>query len=83
MQLPGGAALLCANDPTLRAVVRRTAGLLSECLSQPDSAAADSFQRNVAAAIAPFNVAGLCDPGVRNMYRYTAVTARTPTATTF
>jgi hypothetical protein len=30
------------------------------------------FQNDVAQAIAPYNIAGLCDPSVRNMYRYTA-----------
>lgn len=30
------------------------------------------FASHVCRQIAPYNIAGLCDPGVRNMYRYTA-----------
>jgi hypothetical protein len=36
-------------------------------------ASEEEFAQFVAEAIAPYNVAGLCEPTARNMYRYTAV----------
>lgn len=73
-ELPQGAAFLCADDATLRRTVSRTYRDLRRLLAAgpPDSAAVAAFERRVAAAIAPFNHVGLCDPAARNMYRYTA-----------
>ncbi|HUG90457.1 MAG TPA: tryptophan 7-halogenase [Planctomycetaceae bacterium] len=70
-QLRPGAAFLDADDPALRAAVEQGTAMLRDCLPGADGAA--GFEQAIARTIAPFNVARLCDPGVRNMYRYTAV----------
>jgi hypothetical protein len=41
--------------------------------SAGDPQSAERFFQEVAREIAPYNDAGLCDPTVNNMYRYTAV----------
>lgn len=72
-ELGPNASFLCADDRELRSVVRAVRTRLNERLAQeyvPDEGAA--FTREVAAAIEPFNGAGLCDPSVHNMYRRTA-----------
>lgn len=72
--LPTGAAFLCAEDLEFRRVVDdlwhnlRTL-LRTEAPSEPQIA---GFEREVAQAIIPYNRVGLCDPQVRNMYRFTA-----------
>lgn len=60
-------AFLLADDPQWLAVVRRMCDLLQE------SGSTDEFERDLAEAIRPFNVVGLCDPSVRNMYRHSAL----------
>lgn len=65
---------LLANDVEFRGIVDR---LYNELVALgPPAAAADSqvarFEQRLAAAIGPYNSVGLCDPSVRNMYRYTA-----------
>lgn len=74
-ELPPGAALLCADDPTLRRLVSRTYVDLRRLLAAgpPSDADIATLERRVAEVIAPFNTAGLCDPAARNMYRYTAM----------
>ncbi len=45
--------------------------LLQLAATQPDSRCqVDAFQRQVAQDIAPYNLAGLCDPAKRNMYPF-------------
>ncbi len=60
-------AFLLASDPAWLAVVRRMCARLSE------ASAAGQFERELAEAIRPFNVVGLCDPALRNMYRHSAL----------
>lgn len=68
-----GMAFLCAEDGEFRQVVRRVYERLKTLVHQAGSGSAEDFFQEVAAAIAPYNTAGLCDPSVRNMYRYTAI----------
>ena len=63
---------LRADDVAFQAIVeeffrRVTSERLS---SQPLSS--DNFERDLAAALRPYNIAGLCNPAAQNMYRYTA-----------
>ena len=58
---------LLANDPAWVAVVRRMCARLSE------ASAVGQFESELADAIRPFNVVGLCDPALRNMYRHSAL----------
>jgi FADH2 O2-dependent halogenase len=58
-------AFLCADDPRLR---ERLAQCLT-WLADPEISAAD-FTERVRTAIAPFNIAQLCDPARRNLYPY-------------
>jgi FADH2 O2-dependent halogenase len=62
---------LFSHHPPFRAAVyQRYEGLLE--LARGDVGAGDAaeFGRQVAEDIAPYNVAGLCDPGKRNMYPF-------------
>lgn len=66
-------AFLQATNPEFRAIVDDAYGRLSRLVaggSICDDDIAD-YGREVAAALAPFNIAGLCDPAKRNMYPYT------------
>jgi FADH2 O2-dependent halogenase len=67
-------AFLCADDKQFCSVVQQLAGELDRLLSQgaANEDAIAQFERATAAAVAPFNRVGLCDPAVNNMYRYTA-----------
>jgi FADH2 O2-dependent halogenase len=60
-------AFLLANDPNWLAVVRRM------CDRLRDVSDVGEFERALAEAIRPFNVVGLCDPALRNMYRHSAL----------
>lgn len=72
-QLPAGRAFLSADEPELVEAIRISWQELVEiCRELPDAATAKRFAANVRRRIAPYNVAGLCDPEARNMYRYTA-----------
>ena len=68
-------AFLCADDPHLRHVVHTLSQRLQEQLAKRPVVANEvqDYEREVAAAIEPFNVAGLCNPDANNMYRYTAL----------
>lgn len=67
-------AMLCANDGSFRHAVQRVRDELSRVLKTPvDPHASRGFFAYVADEIAPYNIAGLCDATVNNMYRYTAV----------
>ncbi|MFM9966157.1 MAG: NAD(P)/FAD-dependent oxidoreductase [Planctomycetaceae bacterium] len=60
-------AFLLANDPAWLSVVRRMCARLHEVRD------VGQFERELAEAIRPFNVVGLCDPALRNMYRHSAL----------
>lgn len=72
---PTHAAFLCADDPQFRSVVRDLYRRLESLprSGPPDAAQIAGYEQAVAAAIAPWNTAGLCDPSAGNMYRHTAV----------
>ncbi|QDU37325.1 Tryptophan halogenase [Maioricimonas rarisocia] len=76
-RLAPGAAFLCADDERFVTVVERCRIRLLELLAAGPVTAerAAAYFDFVAEAIRSFNIAGLCDRGVRNMYRYTAVPA--------
>lgn len=60
-------AFLLANDERWLAVVRRMCERLREACD------IEQFEREMVEAIKPFNVVGLCDPNLRNMYRHSAL----------
>lgn len=65
---------LLADDPVFRRLVESAwhrVRALSINASEDDITA---FEESVAAGIGPYNIAGLCDRAVNNMYRYTAAT---------
>lgn len=65
---------LLADDPaycqTVDAVADNLRALLSPAVETPEARA--QFIAEVSKQIAPYNTAGLCDPSVHNIYRYTA-----------
>jgi tetracycline 7-halogenase / FADH2 O2-dependent halogenase len=68
-------AFLLADDPQFRELVLDAwtqISALSRQQRESDEEIA-RFERFIANGIAPYNIAGLCDPEVRNMYRYTAI----------
>lgn len=71
-RLPHGAAFLCADDPALRRLLESLAERIAAQVEQPARSAGE-HSAEIARAIQPYNIAGLCDPAARNMYRYTAV----------
>jgi hypothetical protein len=60
---------LFSHHPEFRAAFERGYDQLLELTAAPPSAAAE-FEQRVAHDIAPYNLAGLCDPGKKNMYPY-------------
>ena len=60
-------AFLLADDGQWLAVVRRMCDRLREAPSIAE------FEQEMAEALRPFNVVGLCDPSLRNMYRHSAL----------
>jgi FADH2 O2-dependent halogenase len=66
-----GAAFLCADDPQWRSLV---SGVFHRARQERggDDQGSNRFEQFVAEAIAPYNIAGLCDPRMQNMYRHTA-----------
>lgn len=66
-------AFLQATNPEFRAAVDHSYEQLSRLVARGSIDEQDiaDYGREVAAALAPFNIAGLCDPAKRNMYRYT------------
>jgi FADH2 O2-dependent halogenase len=62
---------LFSHDPAFRAAFfRGYERLLKLTAAPPSASAARDFQQQVAADIAPYNTAGLCDPARNNMYPY-------------
>ena len=74
--VPPEASFLLADDDAFRELVfsawRRVRELAA--LADPSPPAISDFERFIARGLAPYNSCGLCDPGARNMYRYTAIT---------
>ena len=60
-------AFLLADDQQWLAVVRRMCDRLREACS------IEQFEQEMSVALGPFNVVGLCDPSLRNMYRHSAL----------
>ncbi len=60
-------AFLLADDEQWLAVVRRMCNRLREARS------IEQFEQELSDALRPFNVVGLCDPSLRNMYRHSAL----------
>ena len=60
-------AFLLADDMQWLVVVRRMCDRLRETPS------IEQFEQEMAEALRPFNVVGLCDPSLRNMYRHSAL----------
>lgn len=60
-------AFLLSNDEQWLSVVRRMCARLSE------ECRTEQFEKEMIEAIKPFNVVGLCDPSLRNMYRHSAL----------
>lgn len=57
---------------TLCPIVKNLRPLLEKAIAEDTSAATERFKAEVRDAIEPFNLAGLLDPAVRNMYANTA-----------
>ena len=80
-EIPPGTPFLGADSETRWSMVRGARGKLMDRLARIEGEASESSARSeadawlsehVCQAIAPYNIAGLCDPQVMNMYRYTA-----------
>ncbi len=68
---PSGGRFLAADHPAFSAGLRRCAAKLVSESPPPAldcSSGADAFSRQVAASVAPINIAGLCDPSKKNWY---------------
>lgn len=65
-------AFLLAHDEAFRGAVRQAATELGDLTSRPELSrqAIEEYQSLVARLIAPYNIAGLCDPARRNMYPF-------------
>ena len=73
-------AFLRADEPGWRAVVSRMWARLPAVLRELDGVMGerrrtiiDRFETELADAVRPFNVVGLCDPALKNMYRHSAL----------
>ncbi len=73
-RLKDASEFLCADDPGFREAVDSVSKRLQRLMidGETDSSSVAEFEQFVAESIEPFNIAGLCDPSVQNMYRYTA-----------
>jgi FADH2 O2-dependent halogenase len=73
-QLPRGAALLCADDAPFRELVEQAWVQVKRLAGHAEPAEKHIVEVEylIAAGLRPYNIAGLCDPAGRNMYRYTA-----------
>jgi FADH2 O2-dependent halogenase len=70
------AAFLLADDPVFRELVFSAWEQVRALAAAAHQSSADvaAIERFIARGLAPYNACGLCDPSVRNMYSYTAVT---------
>ena len=73
-------AFLRADEPGWRAVVSRMWARLPAVLRELDGVMGerrrtiiDRFETELAEVVRPFNVVGLCDPALKNMYRHSAL----------
>jgi tetracycline 7-halogenase / FADH2 O2-dependent halogenase len=75
-QLPRGAAFLCTDEAPFRELVEQAWAQVKRLAGQADPAEKSIAQVEdyIATGLRPYNIAGLCDPSARNMYRYTAAT---------
>jgi len=73
-RLTPGSAFLCADDAELRNRLATVYDRVRQTKARHsmETEVVKTFEREVADAIRPYNIAGLCDPSVQNMYRYTA-----------
>lgn len=74
-QFRPGTAFLLADDPDFRQLVHDAWRQVRELAAQPtvSLAEAERFEHFVARGVEPYNIAGLCDPAVDNMYTYTSI----------
>lgn len=69
-------AFLCADDASLVDIVKAAhQKLVGIPRDSADRSIADAFAEDIRQWIEPYNIAGLCDPSVKNMYRYTVAPA--------
>ncbi len=70
-----GTAFLLADEPDFRELVvnawQQIRSLSRE--RHPSTADIERFEQLIVRGIEPYNIAGLCDPSAKNMYRYTAI----------
>ncbi len=66
-----GQGFLNSHDPRFRRIVEEAHQQILRLAASPDLGPGEAarFQNDIAAAIEPYNLAGLCDPSVANMYR--------------
>ena len=70
-ELPGCRdSFLCADLPEFQAALRWGFHTVREIAANPTPKRVSHFAEEVARRLAPFNVAGLCDPARRNMYPF-------------
>jgi FADH2 O2-dependent halogenase len=74
-QFRPGTAFLLADEREFRGLVVEAWQQIRGLFAQPSVSQAQQqrFEDFVARGLAPYNIAGLCDPAVHNMYRYTAI----------
>lgn len=60
-------AFLLADNPAIRIMARE------QCDRLPHATNSEQFVTELADAVRPFNLVGLCDPALRNMYRRSAL----------
>jgi len=74
-QFRAGTAFLLADEPDFSQLVVQAWQQVRQLAAQPHVALieVERFEQFIARAIEPYNIAGLCDPTVSNMYRYTAI----------
>jgi FADH2 O2-dependent halogenase len=70
-----GTAFLLADEADFRSLVVEAWQQISRLAREPQVSLAEiqRFEQFIARGIEPYNIAGLCDPAVKNMYRYTAI----------
>ncbi|MFQ5493897.1 MAG: NAD(P)/FAD-dependent oxidoreductase [Phycisphaerae bacterium] len=62
---------LCGGDAAFRQIVERAYEMIATCSGdEPHNDDTAAFTARMAELIAPYNVAGLCDAGKRNMYPF-------------
>ncbi|MEX2176906.1 MAG: tryptophan 7-halogenase, partial [Pirellulaceae bacterium] len=74
-KLPPGEGFLCADDPRFRSLVQQTWQQVHALSRQQtiEVTALQAFETELAAALGPYNTAGLLDPSAHNLYRCTQI----------